>query len=165
MGVTCCPNRVPGYILKQGDQNHIKKAKFRIMTWNSITGIYPQLCIVCIQMFWFFGTYREFKDNPTLSFWWLFNRIQAKLVIRYQLSVIGYQLLQQNCTCFYLLLSVLLIIIILYFLTPVIIITPHYNYSATYHDLMVIWQINLGTLLTNRFIIFLFCRAWPFKDL
>ena len=89
-------------------------------------------------MFWFFGTYIEFKDNPTLSFWWLFNRIQAKLVIRYQLSVIGYQLLQQNCTCFYLLLSVLLIIIIiLYFLTPVIIITPHYNYSAIL--IMILW--------------------------
>jgi len=64
-------------------------------------------------------------------------RIQAKLVIRYQLSVIGYQLLQQNCTCFYLLLSVLLIIIILYFLTPVIIITPHYNYSAIL--IMILW--------------------------
>ena len=90
-------------------------------------------------MFWFFGTYIEFKDNPTLSFWWLFNRIQAKLVIRYQLSVIGYQLLQQNCTCFYLLLSVLLIIIIiLYFLTPVIIIiTPHTNYSAIL--IMILW--------------------------
>lgn len=112
-------------------------------------------------MFWFLAHNELKKTIPTLSFWWLFNRIQAKLlVIRYQLSVIGYQLLQQNCsTCFYLLLSVLLIIyiIILYFLTPVIlIITPHYNYSATtYHDLMVIWQKNnlRGTLLlTNRFI-------------
>ena len=112
-------------------------------------------------MFWFLAHNELKKTIPTLSFWWLFNRIQAKLlVIRYQLSVIGYQLLQQNCsTCFYLLLSVLLIIyiIILYFLTPVIlIITPHYNYSATtYHDLMVIWQKNnlKGTLLlTNRFI-------------
>ena len=107
------------------------------MTWNSITGIYPNYVLCASKCFWFFGTYREFKDNPTLSFWWLFNRIQAKLVIRYQLSVIGYQLLQQNCTCFYLLLSVLLIIIILYFLTPVIIITPHYNYSAIL--IMILW--------------------------
>ena len=136
MGVTCCPNRVPGYILKQGDQNHIKKAKFRIMTWNSITGIYPNY-VLCASKCFGFLAHIEFKDNPTLSFWWLFNRIQAKLVIRYQLSVIGYQLLQQNCTCFYLLLSVLLIIIILYFLTPVIIITPHYNYSAIL--IMILW--------------------------
>jgi len=85
-------------------------------------------------------------------------RIQAKLVIRYQLSVIGYQLLllQQNCsTCFYLLLSVLLIIIIiLYFLTPVIIITPHYNYSATtyYHDLACYMMQSCGDLTEKIYL-------------
>ena len=78
------------------------------------------------------------------------------MVIRYQLSVIGYQLLllQQNCsTCFYLLLSVLLIIIIiLYFLTPVIIITPHYNYSATtyYHDLACYMMPSYGDLTEKK---------------
>ena len=126
------------------------------MTWNSITGIIP-ICIVHPNVFGFWHIL-SWKDNPTLSFWWLFNRIQAKLlVIRYQLSVIGYQLLQQNCsTCFYLLLSVLLIIyiIILYFLTPVIlIITPHYNYSATtYHDLACYMMPSYGDLTEKNYL-------------
>ena len=127
------------------------------MNWNSITGIYPQY-VLCASKCFGFWHILSWKDNPTLSFWWLFNRIQAKLVIRYQLSVIGYQLLllQQNCsTCFYLLLSVLLIIIIiLYFLTPVIIITPHYNYSATtyYHDLACYMMPSYGDLTEKNYL-------------
>jgi len=43
--------------------------------------------------------------------------------------------------------SVVDIIIILYFLTPVIIITPHYNYSATtYHDLACYMMPSYGDL-------------------
>ena len=127
------------------------------MTWNSITGIIP-ICIVHPNVFGFWHIL-SWKDNPTLSFWWLFNRIQAKLVIRYQLSVIGYQLLlllQQNCsTCFYLLLSVLLLLFSIFLLlllslllTTIIQLLLIMILLVIWCHLMVIWQKKnyLGTL-------------------
>jgi len=43
------------------------------------------------------------------------------------------------------------VIIILYFLTPVIIITPHYNYSATtYHDLACYMMPSYGDLTEKK---------------
>ena len=114
-------------------------------------------------MFWFLAHIWVEKDNPTLSFWWLFNRIQAKLVIRYQLSVIGYQLLlllQQNCsTCFYLLLSVLLLLFSIFLLlllslllTTIIQLLLIMILLVIWCHLMVIWQKKnylLGTLLSQ----------------
>ena len=108
------------------------------------------------------------KDNPTLSFWWLFNRIQAKLVIR--LSVIGYQLLlllQQNCsTCFYLLLSVLLLLFSIFLLlllslllTTIIQLLLIMILLVIWCHLMVIWQKKIISrahylrLFTNRWFI------------
>ena len=134
------------------------------MTWNSITGIIP-ICIVHPNVL-VFGTYWVEKDNPTLSFWWLFNRIQAKLVIR--LSVIGYQLLlllQQNCsTCFYLLLSVLLLLfsiflLLLLLLTTIIQLLLIMILLVIWCHLMVIWQKKIICsahylrLFTNRWFI------------
>ena len=122
------------------------------------------------MLFWFLAHYNELKKTiPTLSFWWLFNRIQAKLVIRYQLSVIGYQLLlllQQNCsTCFYLLLSVLLLLFSIFLLlllslllTTIIQLLLIMILLVIWCHLMVIWQKKIISahyylrLFTNRFI-------------
>ena len=120
-------------------------------------------------MFLVFGTYWVKKTIPLLSFWWLFNRIQAKLVIRYQLSVIGYQLLllQQNCsTCFYLLLSVLLLLFSIFLLlllslllTTIIQLLLIMILLVIWCHLMVIWQKKIICsahylrLFTNRWFI------------
>jgi len=46
------------------------------------------------------------------------------------------------------------VIIILYFLTPVIIITPHYNYSATtYHDLACYMMPSYGDLTEKNYLL------------
>ena len=120
-------------------------------------------------MFWFLAHIWVKKTIPLLSFWWLFNRIQAKLVIRYQLSVIGYQLLllQQNCsTCFYLLLSVLLLLFSIFLLlllslllTTIIQLLLIMILLVIWCHLMVIWQKKIICsahylrLFTNRWFI------------
>ena len=124
--------------------------------------------VLCASKCFGFWHILSWKDNPTLSFWWLFNRIQAKLVIRYQLSVIGYQLLlllQQNCsTCFYLLLSVLLLLFSIFLLlllslllTTIIQLLLIMILLVIWCHLMVIWQKKIISahylrLFTNRFI-------------
>ena len=136
------------------------------MTWNSITGIIP-ICIVHPNVFGFWHIL-SWKDNPTLSFWWLFNRIQAKLVIRYQLSVIGYQLLlllQQNCsTCFYLLLSVLLLLFSIFLLlllslllTTIIQLLLIMILLVIWCHLMVIWQ---KKIISAHYYLRLFTNLW-----
>ena len=119
-------------------------------------------------MFWFLAHIWVKKTIPLLSFWWLFNRIQAKLVIR--LSVIGYQLLlllQQNCsTCFYLLLSVLLLLFSIFLLlllslllTTIIQLLLIMILLVIWCHLMVIWQKKIISrahylrLFTNRWFI------------
>ena len=119
------------------------------------------------KCFWFLAHIELKKTIPLLSFWWLFNRIQAKLVIRYQLSFIGYQLLllQQNCsTCFYLLLSVLLLLfsiflLLLLLLTTIIQLLLIMILLVIWCHLMVIWQKKIICsahylrLFTNRWFI------------
>jgi len=78
--------------------------------------------------------------------------------VGYPLSVIRYWLSVTTTTAElqHLLLFVVIsvVIIILYFLTPVIIITPHYNYSATtYHDLACYMMPSYGDLTEKNYLL------------